>query len=285
MIYIPGGTYYIGTDSKEGFEYDFELPRTKVTIAPFMMDATAITNANFMDFVNATGYITDAERAGWSYVFHYFVQDKLSRIMSVNKTPWWLAITNAYWYQPEGPRSSIVDRMHHPVVHVSRNDAVAYCQWSGKRLPTEAEWEIAAQGGTNLERFYWGEQLVQDGQYFCNTWQGQFPNDNTLADGYAGTSPVKAYPPNPYGLYDMIGNVWEWCVNPGRIALQTFCFVNGQDFWREHQLYDDERYAIKGGSFLCHDSYCNRYRMCGRNSNTAMSGSQNMGFRCVKDIE
>ncbi|KXT59924.1 Sulfatase modifying factor 1 precursor (C-alpha-formyglycine-generating enzyme 1) [Streptococcus oralis] len=285
MIRIPAGTYHIGTNEKIGFEYDFETPRTEVTIEGFYIDETTVTNEEFLKFVTETGYVTEAEKIGWSYVFKYFLDDSEQYPIEVHKTPWWIAVEGASWRHPEGPHSSIEDRLDHPVVHVTRNDAVAYCQWAGKRLPTEAEWEIAAQGGTDNEQYYWGDELVFDGKHVCNTWQGDFPNTNTLDDGYASTAPVRTYPPNPYGLYQMIGNVWEWCVNPGKIELVSFQKVSGKDFWHVHQVQDDELYAIKGGSFLCHFSYCNRYRMCARNSNTAMSSSQNMGFRCVKDID
>lgn len=283
MIYISGGTYQIGSSDSIGFAYDYESPRTKVTVDPFYIDETTVTNSEFSLFVKETGYVTEAEKIGWSYVFRYFLDTEKFPI-EIYKTPWWIAVEGASWRNPEGPNSSISQRLDHPVVHVTRNDAVAYCQWAGKRLPTEAEWEIAAQGGTNNEHYYWGDSLELDGEHFCNTWQGQFPVQNTLEDGYVGTAPVKTYSPNPYGLYQMIGNVWEWCVNPSKIELNTFRFVTGKDFWREHQIYDDESYAIKGGSFLCHYSYCNRYRMCARNGTTSSSSSQNMSFRCVKDV-
>ena len=284
MIYIPSGTYLIGTDKKIGFETDYETPRTEVTINGFYIDETTVTNQEFMEFVTATNYQTDAEKIGWSYVFHYFLDEPKKYPLKVPQTSWWHLVEGANWKHPEGPESDILSRLDHPVVHVSRNDAVAYCQWAGKRLPTEAEWEIAAQGGTNREEYYWGDELARDGVHRCNTWQGEFPNTNTLDDGYAGTAPVKTYDPNPYGLYQMIGNVWEWCVNPGKIELKSFQLVSGKDFWKVHQVPDDELYAIKGGSFLCHYSYCNRYRMCARNSNMSMSTSQNLSFRCVKDV-
>lgn len=284
MIYIPGGNYCIGTNERIGFEYDYEGPRTEISITPFYIDETTVTNQEFSEFVKQTGYITDAEKIGWSYVFKYFIEDINQISIEMQKTPWWLAIAGASWCHPEGPMTDICTRMDHPVVHVTRNDALAYCQWAGKRLPTEAEWEIAAQGGTEYEHYYWGDNLIFSDKHMCNTWQGQFPTLNSLDDGYAGTAPVKTYEPNPYGLYQMIGNVWEWCVNPGKIELKSFQIVSGKDFWREHQICDNEQYAIKGGSFLCHYSYCNRYRMSARNSTTAMTSSQNMGFRCVKDI-
>ena len=284
MKLIPGGLYEIGSNKKNGFEYDFEGPKVTVKIDSFYIDETQVTNEKFKKFVDATGYITEAERMGWSYVFRYFLPDNIEDKIEVHKAPWWIAVENANWRAPLGEGSSINDIMDHPVVHVTRNDAVAYCKWAGKRLPTEAEWEIAAKGGTNNEEYFWGDDLKSEMNKYCNTWQGEFPSLNTKEDGYDGTAPVKTYLPNGYGLYEIIGNVWEWCVNPGKLELKTFDKVSGKDFWREHQVVDDELYAIKGGSFLCHASYCNRYRLCARNSNTAMSSSQNMGFRCVKDI-
>jgi len=284
MKLIPGGLYEIGSNKKNGFEYDFEGPKVTVKIDSFYIDETQVTNEEFKKFVDETGYITEAERMGWSYVFRYFLPDNIENKIEVHKAPWWIAVENANWSAPLGKGSSINEIMDHPVVHVTRNDAVAYCKWAGKRLPTEAEWEIAAKGGTNNEEYFWGDDLKSEMNKYCNTWQGEFPSLNTKEDGYDGTAPVKTYLPNGYGLYEMIGNVWEWCVNPGKLELKTFDKVSGKDFWREHQVVDDELYAIKGGSFLCHASYCNRYRLCARNSNTAMSSSQNMGFRCVKDI-
>lgn len=174
--------------------------------------------------------------------------------------------------------------MDHPVVHVSRNDAIAYCQWAGLRLPTEAEWEVAAKGGTEYECYPWGEEFLVDGQYQCNIWQGNFPVENTLVDGYGNTAPVRTFEPNGYGLYQVVGNIWEWCVNPRGIPLSAFNQLQGNEFWQKLQTIDDAPYAIKGGSFLCHDSYCNRYRITARNGNTGMSSSNNMGFRCARTI-
>ena len=284
MKLIPGGLYEIGSNKKNGFEYDFEGPKVTVKIDSFYIDETQVTNEEFKKFVDETRYITEAERMGWSYVFRYFLPDNIENKIEVHKAPWWIAVENANWRAPLGEGSSINEIMNHPVVHVTRNDAVAYCKWAGKRLPTEAEWEVAAKGGTDNEEYFWGDELKSEMNKYCNTWQGEFPSLNTKEDGYDGTAPVKTYLPNGYGLYEMIGNVWEWCANPGKLELKTFDKVSGKDFWSEHQSIDDELYAITGGSFLCHASYCNRYRVCARNSNTAMSSSQNMGFRCVKDI-
>lgn len=286
MIVIPGGTYQIGTDSLDGFAADNEGPKTFVELPAFQIDETSVTNAQFASFIQATGYVTEAERFGWSFVFHYFLDEETKkRSRLVPNMSWWYAVEKADWRHPEGLNSSIGDRMDHPVVQVSRNDAVAYCRWAGKRLPTEAEWEIAAKGGTVYEKYPWGRELLANGRYHCNIWQGEFPFQNDLFDGYAGTAPAKYYEPNGYGCYQMIGNVWEWCLNPARIALSEFQSRSGSLFWESFQRPDDNVYATRGGSFLCHQSYCKRYRIAARNGNSGMSAANNMGFRCVKELE
>lgn len=174
--------------------------------------------------------------------------------------------------------------MDHPVVHVSRNDALAYCAWADKRLPTEAEWEYAGRAGHDHRRFPWGDDLEEGGKHHANTWQGEFPYENTAEDGYVGTAPAKSFSPNDYGLYQMIGNVWEWCLNPGRIDLSEFQEKTSFDFFKENYQPSQDVYALKGGSFLCHHSYCQRYRLAGRNANTGHSSTSNTGFRCVRDI-
>ena len=213
MIALPGGEFAMGTDTKEGFPADGEGPIRPVRVDPFSISAYAVTNAQFGQFVAATGYVTEAERFGWTYVFHLFVSEATKQdVVSVPQTtPWWYVVKGAYWARPEGPDSSVADRMDHPVVHVSWNDAEAYCKWSGTRLPTEAEWEYAARGGLERKTYPWGDLLKPDGQHRCNIWQGKFPVKNNASDGYAGTAPVDAYEPNGYGLYNVSGNVWEWC--------------------------------------------------------------------------
>ncbi|API91488.1 MULTISPECIES: formylglycine-generating enzyme family protein [unclassified Virgibacillus] len=286
MIRILGGINEIGTNEKHGFSDDKEGPSTMVNVNDFYIDETTVTNEAFQEFVNETGYITEAEKFGWSFVFHYFLTDEQkSQSKKVKSISGWLAVKDAYWKSPEGFSSTIDDRLDHPVVHISRNDAIAYCKWSGKRLPTEAEWEIAAKGNIKSELYPWGDELLKEGKINCNIWQGNFPFQNTLEDGYAGTAPVKTFTPNEFGLYQMIGNVWEWCVNPKGIPLSEFNYFDGQDYWKAYQNIDDEKYAIKGGSFLCHQSYCKRYRIAARNGNTGRSTSNNLGFRCVKDID
>ncbi|MHC5268528.1 formylglycine-generating enzyme family protein [Enterococcus sp. LJL98] len=284
MIRIPSGTYEIGTNGLDGFTGDMEGPKVSVTLPEFFIAATPVTNAEFAKFVAATNYVTESETFGWSFVFDYFLQTLDPKYQqTVPHLKWWKGVQGANWRHPEGPGSTITDRLDHPVVHVSRNDAIAYCQWAGLRLPTEAEWEIAAKGGTTFERYPWGEDLLEGGQHHCNIWQGNFPIENTLEDGYANTAPVHTFEPNGYGLYQVIGNVWEWCVNPRGIPLRAFNQTSGTTFWQQFQGKDDEAYAIRGGSFLCHASYCKRYRIAARNGNTGMSASNNMGFRCVRE--
>ena len=203
----------MGTAAPGGFPQDGEGPVRRVALSTFAIAAYAVTNAQFGDFVRETGYVTDAERFNWSFVFGAFLTPEARRRVPkvAAETPWWFPVPHAYWAQPEGPGSTVLERLDHPVVHVSWNDAKAYCAWSGTRLPTEAEWEFAARGGLEQRIFPWGDALTPDGEHRCNVWQGRFPVHDTAADGYAGTAPVHAYAPNGYGLYNVAGNVWEWC--------------------------------------------------------------------------
>lgn len=283
MFKISGGTYMVGTNNKDGFLIDQEGPQVAVKVPDYWMDEATVTNQQFSLFIKETGYITEAERFGWSFVFHYFLSDKTrQKSQLVPNLNWWYAVEGADWQHPEGPDSTIEKRMDHPVVQVSRNDAIAYCQWAGKRLPTEVEWEIAAKGGTENERYPWGEDFLINGQHQCNIWQGDFPKENTKEDGFTNTAPAKWYEPNGLGMYQAIGNVWEWCSNPARIPLTTFQEKSAVEFWEENQQVDDAAYATRGGSFLCHYSYCKRYRIAARHGNTGMSAANNLGFRCVK---
>jgi formylglycine-generating enzyme len=266
MIYIPGGTFILGTDDLEGFPLDGEGPARAVELSPYYIDACTVTNAQFSDFVKETGYRTEAEQFGWSFVFQHFVSEKIKwedsrRVPGVS---WWLAVNKAYWKNPEGADSTIDDRMDHPVIHISWNDAVAYCNWAGKRLPTEAEWECAARGGLVQKKYPWGDRLKPDGIHMCNIWQGKFPEKNHASDGYVGTAPSRSFPPNGYGLYNVVGNVWEWCSDWFGSSSST-------------------NRSMRGGSYLCHNSYCNRYRVAARSSNTPDSSTGNLGFRCAAD--
>ncbi|TZF81151.1 formylglycine-generating enzyme family protein [Pedobacter sp. BS3] len=279
MVLLPGGSFLMGTESDEGFWADGEGPVREVTVNSFYMDEAAVTNSQFAEFIRATGYQTDAERFGWSFVFDGLLDQKTltGDIEVVEQTPWWCIVPGACWNHPEGWNSSLKDRMEHPVVHISWNDAVAYARWAGKRLPTEAEWEYAARGGLVQKMFPWGDELTPDGEHYCNIWQGVFPGKNTLEDGYLGTAPAKSFKPNGYGLYNMAGNVWEWCSDWFSADFHcTASLLNPQG------PPQGQAKVIKGGSFLCHQSYCNRYRVAARSSSTPGSTASNVGFRCVK---
>lgn len=289
MIKIKGGSFEMGTDdAREGFPSDRETPKTLVTVADFSIGKYPVTNAEFHDFFLATGYVTEAERYGNSHVFHLALDAQpdgetiKQNSQRLNGSDWWYEVPDASWRKPEGGHSSIKERMDHPVVHVSWNDAQAYCAWAGKRLPTEAEWEYAARGGTNGQAFPWGKELEEGGQFHANTFQGDFPQTNTAADGFLTTAPVHSYQANGYGLYQVIGNVWEWCLNPGRVPLEHFQKKSTLEWRRENNEPSQQLYALRGGSFLCHPSYCRRYRLAGRNSNTANSSALNMGFRVAE---
>jgi formylglycine-generating enzyme required for sulfatase activity len=278
MVRLDGGKFLMGTDSQEGFPSDGEGPVRKVTVDPFYMDRYPVTNRQFSEFVRATGYFTEAQRFGWSFVFHRHIARELV-VDTVRAVEWWCKVNEAYWRRPEGIHSNIDDRADHPVLHVSWNDANAYCQWAGKRLPTEAEWEYASRGGLDQKRFPWGDELTPGGIHLCNIWQGEFPNVDTAEDGYSSVAPVDAFPPNAYGLYTITGNAWEWCAD-------WFDPVYHLATTRKNPVGPPSGTSkvMKGGSFLCHESYCNRYRVAARTSNTPDSSSENISFRCVRDV-
>lgn len=279
MVRLPGGSFLMGTDYAEGFPADGEGPVREVTLRPFWVDRTTVTNRLFREFVESSGYRTDAERFGWSFVFWLHIpQEKYRTVVedTLQAAPWWCKVRGACWKSPEGPGSNLTGREEHPVVHVSWNDASAYAQWKGLRLPSEAEWEYAARGGLAQKLYPWGDKLRPDGEHRCNIWQGEFPKHDTAEDGYAGTCPVEAFPPNGYGLYSMTGNSWEWCAD-----------WFSPDFHRTSERVNPTgppsgtARVIKGGSFLCHKSYCNRYRVAARTSNTPDSSTSHMSFRCA----
>ncbi|GAA0844777.1 formylglycine-generating enzyme family protein [Bifidobacterium pullorum subsp. gallinarum] len=280
MVQLPGGLFLMGTSDQEANPYDGEGPVREVNVNAFAIAPYTVTNSDFVRFIQATGYRTDAEQFGWSYVFHLFLTEQAAAATQAPAhTPWWRAVPGADWAHPEGPGSSLVHRMDHPVVHVSWNDADAYCKWAGVRLPTEAEWEYAARGGLVQKRYPWGDELKPAGEFRCNIWQGRFPVKNHASDGYPGTAPVGAYCPNGYGLYQMSGNVWEWCSD----WYDRSYDVTGHTDNPKGPLQGQER-VMRGGSYLCHRSYCNRYRVAARNKNTPDSSSSHVGFRCVKDM-
>jgi formylglycine-generating enzyme required for sulfatase activity len=261
---VPAGSFAMGDAHGDGKGEDAEGPVREVSLPAFSIDATSVTVADFARFADATGYQTDAERYGYSAVFHLVVAADANDVLGQPPaTPWWLGVHGADWRHPEGPLSSSKGREDHPVTHVSWNDAQAYCAWAGRRLPTEAEWERASRGGLEGARYPWGDSLAgPDGAWQCNIWQGTFPTINTAEDGFLTTAPVRTYAPNGFGLWQTVGNVWEWC----------------SDFWRTDA---DALRVLRGGSYLCHDSYCNRYRNSARSSNTPDSSTANAGFRTV----
>jgi formylglycine-generating enzyme len=279
MVHLEGGEFLMGTEDHIGFPADGEGPVRTVVLRPFWIEPVAVSNEQFAAFVDATGHTTDAERYGWSFVFGGLLPDDFPPTRAVTQTPWWRQVFGANWRRPEGPHSSIEDRMNHPVVHVSWTDAASYCAWAGMRLPTEAEWEYAARGGLEQKRYPWGNELKPDGKWRCNIWQGTFPSHNTLEDGYLGTSPVDSFLPNGFGLYNVSGNVWEWCSD----WFDTTFHVNGPRNDPTGPPLGQAK-VIRGGSHLCHDSYCNRYRVAARSSNTPDSSTGNMGFRCVREV-
>jgi formylglycine-generating enzyme required for sulfatase activity len=268
----------MGSEDAFAYDEDGEGPVRSVRVDPFRIAACAVSNREFAEFVESTGYSTSAERYGSSFVFAGLLPDDFPPTRGVVEAPWWRQVPDACWRRPEGGRSNLDDRADHPVVHVSWFDAFTYCQWSGLRLPTEAEWEYAARGGLEGMRFPWGNSLRPGGEHRMNVWQGVFPGKNTLADGYLGTAPVGAFPPNAFGLHHMTGNVWEWTAD-------RFSTTWHRDATRENPTGppSGDRRALRGGSYLCHSSYCYRYRVSARMANTPDSCSGNIGFRLCAD--
>ena len=277
LIRIPGGTFRMGSEDSDVVAGDGEGPVREVKMGEFFISPAAVTNRQFSQFVGDTGYVTDAERFGWSFVFRAFVPPTSAVVGTVSDAEWWLGVSGATWRSPEGAGSDLADRSEHPAVHVSWNDAVAYCDWAGTRLPTETEWEKAARGGLVGRRFPWGDDLVPNGEHRCNIWQGTFPTVDTGADGFRGTAPVEAYPPNGYGLFNTAGNVWEWCAD--------WWSTQWHSVARPETRLDPAGPAtgmakvMRGGSYLCHASYCNRYRVAARTSATPDSSTGHTGFR------
>ncbi|MFI0468971.1 formylglycine-generating enzyme family protein [Saccharopolyspora sp. 5N102] len=277
-VHLPGGQFVMGDAFAEGYPGDGEGFLHPVALEGFAIDATAVTNNQFAEFVGATGYRTEAEVFGTSAVFHLVVAAESGDVLGRSPAaPWWVEVRGADWAHPGGPSSDLHGIGDHPVVHVSHNDAVAYCRWAGRRLPTEAEFEYAARGGLHGRRYPWGDDLTPGGQHRANLWQGTFPSHNTTDDGYLTTCPVRSFPPNDMGLYEMSGNVWEWCAD-----------WFSPSYYRESPIKNPKgppggsTKVIRGGSFLCHRSYCNRYRVSARTSNTPDSSSGNCGFRTAR---
>lgn len=278
MLKLDGGAFLMGTESSEAFPADGEGPVRTVTVDPFWVDVRPVSVEQFREFTSATGYQTESERYGWSFVFHtHAPAERLEE--RAPGTEWWCKVSGADWAHPEGPDSGVVNRLHFPATHISWNDAAAYANWAGKRLPTEAEWEYASRGGLEQRIYPWGDELTPGGQHLCNVWQGSFPHNDTGEDGWTSVAPADAFPANGYGLYGITGNAWEWCsdwFHPGWHVTATRVNPIGPPSGTQR--------VMKGGSYLCHRSYCNRYRVAARTSNTPDSATTNISFRCVRDV-
>jgi formylglycine-generating enzyme required for sulfatase activity len=274
-IVISGAKALVGTRTPE-IPDDGEDPVRETRVKPFRIGATTVTNAQFSEFIDATGYVTEAERFGWSFVFWAQVPDSVGATQGVAEVEWWRRVDGANWRDINGPGTK-AQAWHedHPVVQISWNDAQAYAQWVGGRLPSEAEWELAARGGKGDVKFPWGNQEPNDTDFQpCNIWQGRFPEVNTAKDGFITTAPARHYEPNGFGLYNVVGNVWEWTAEPYRIkSLKKHV---------RQRLAGMKGYKLsKGGSFLCHQSYCFRYRIAARSGTSPDSATTHQGFRVV----
>lgn len=299
MVWIPDGEFRMGSDEPM---FTDSRPRNRVRMHAFWMDATEVTNADFAVFVAATGYVTVAERPLDPADFPGAPLENLlpgsvvftppgAAVDPGDPSQWWRYVPGASWRSPEGPGSSIELRMDHPVVHVAWEDAAAYARWAGKRLPTEAEWEFAARGGLDDRRFVWGDEPRPAGRLPANTFQGAFPSRDTAADGYAGTSPVRAFPPNGFGIYGAAGNVWEWVADwyrPDYYAELAGLGSPVVDPRGPATSFDPDEPGVpkrvqKGGSYLCTDEYCARYRPGARGKGEPGTGASNVGFRLARD--
>jgi sulfatase modifying factor 1 len=269
----------MGTNDSESWPEDGEGPIREVEMSPFFLDAAAVTNRQFARFVEATKHETDAEKFGWSYVFigqlPKAMQHRRETLTRSSECDWWIAVRGASWRSPSGLDSNLDGKEEYPVVHVSHHDAAAFARWAGKRLPTEAEWEYAARGGLVQKRYPWGDELTPNGKHLCNIWQGSFPTHNRAEDGYLWTAPVRTYSPNGFGLYQMSGNVWNWCADFWGTSWPEGVSLNPRG-----PLSGTER-VIRGGSFLCHKSYCNRYRVAARSKSPPDTSASHTGFRCA----
>lgn len=273
-VVIPGGMAQVGTLNPQ-IPNDGESPPRKVAVKPFQMGRTTIKNEEFADFVRDTKYVTEAERFGWSFVFWQQVPERIGATEGALDLEWWRRVDGANWRDINGPDTAEVWHPDHPAVHISWNDAQAFAKWAGGRLPTEAEWEHAARGGLGDVPFPWGEAEPDDiATLPCNIWQGKFPQVNTAADGYATTAPALSYEPNGYGLYNMVGNVWEWTSEPYKVRSLKKKVKDRLSHMKGYKLF-------KGGSFLCHRSYCYRYRIAARSAASPDSSTTHQGFRVV----
>ncbi|WP_413578764.1 formylglycine-generating enzyme family protein [Bdellovibrio sp. HCB290] len=299
MVWIPGGTFTMGSND----HYIEEAPAHRVKVDGFWMDRSPVTNKDFARFVEETGYVTFCEIPPDASLYPGALPELLNAASVVfvqpsgpvdlrNPHQWWHFIAEANWRQPQGPGSTIKDRMDHPVVHIAWNDVQAYCAWAGKVLPTEAEWEFAARGGSEGTEFAWGSELIPSTGHRANIWQGEFPWQNLATDGHVGTSPVTSYSENEYGLYDMIGNVWEWTADwysPKHTAdkPKACCIPKNPRGGEEAESFDPRevlkipRKVMKGGSHLCAPNYCRRYRPSARMAQPIDTSTSHLGFRCI----
>ena len=278
MARLDAAAFVMGSDDAWAYPEDGEGPRRDVELSVFWIDRCAVTNDDFGTFVHETAYVTEAERFGWSFVFAGLLPQDFPPTQGVAVAPWWRKVDGGHWRHPEGPGSGVAARGRHPVVHVSWNDASSYVAWAGKRLPTEAEWEYAARGGLEGRVFPWGDEREPGGEHRMNVFQGVFPSEDTAADGHRGTCPVDAFPANGHRLHNATGNVWEW------VADWFSASYRAPDERRDPTgpSRGDNR-VQKGGSYLCHDSYCRRYRVAARQGSTPDSSTGNVGFRCARD--
>lgn len=311
MVWISGGIYDMGASDGDRMALPHEKPKHTVKVDGFYMDETEVTNAQFSKFIEATNYITTAERpVDWELIKQQlppgtpkphdslllpgsllFKKTKESVPNLYDFSQWWRWTNGANWKQPEGKGSSIDGKDNHPVVHVSYEDAMAYCHWAGRRLPTEAEWEFAARGGKRDKIYFWGD-LTDKLSSYVNSWEGEFPVDNTQADGFEKSAPVKTYPPNGYGLYEISGNVWEWTSDWYSSQYYQYCRENSitnnpkgpNEAFNPNNPYVDER-VIRGGSFLCNASYCASYRVSSRMATDPNTSLEHLGFRTVMDLK
>lgn len=308
MVLISGGTFNMGGDNNQASED--ELPKHTVAVSSFYMDMTEVTNAQFATFVKATGYITTAEKKpNWEDLKASLPPDTpkpndsllvaASLVFKPSTAPvnlndysqWWSWVKGANWKHPQGPNSTIIGKDNYPVVHISWDDAMAYCKWAGKRLPTEAEWEFAARGGLIDNIYPWGNEAVNKGEAKCNSWEGNFPYLNTKKDGYTTAAPVKQFKANGFGLYDMAGNVWEWCSDwynasyYATIKGSVITNPQGADKSYDPQEPTAPKRSLRGGSFLCNDAYCSGYRVARRMKSSPDTGLEHTGFRCVRDAK
>ena len=300
MVHIAGGTFRMGSDK----HYPEEAPVHRVTVGGFFIDRTPVTNRQFKEFVRATGHVTVAEIVPDARDYPGALPKMLyagSLVFSPPNHPvdlrnwgqWWTFLRGANWRRPDGPKSNINVLDNHPVVHVAYADALAYARWAGRDLPTEAEWEFAARGGLEGAEFAWGDEFTPGGRYLANTWQGEFPHQNLCTDGFARTSPVNEFPPNGYGVFDMIGNVWEWTSDfyapkHEADAPKACCIPENPRGAREQDSFDAcqpniriPRKVLKGGSHLCAPNYCRRYRPAARHAEPVDTSTSHVGFRCV----